>query len=90
MFIEKAQRGATLVHKKYTRERLRGAREERKSEKVITIRASQAAAQVKRVLKKKCKRSSKLLLESSKNLPFLSGHRHHMIQSGTIFQTKAL
>jgi hypothetical protein len=30
MFIEKAQRGATLVHMKYTRERLRGVREERK------------------------------------------------------------
>ena len=45
---------------------------------------------MKRVVKKKCKRSSKLLLESLKNLPFRSDHRHHMMQSGTIFQTTAL
>ena len=30
MYIENAQRGATLVHRKYTRKRLRGAREENK------------------------------------------------------------
>jgi hypothetical protein len=45
--MKRAQRGATLVHRKYTRECLRGAREERKSEKVITVGASQAAAHVK-------------------------------------------
>jgi hypothetical protein len=69
----------------------KGAREERKKSKnVIAMGASQAAAQEKKVVKKKCKRSPKLLSESSKNLPFLSDHRHHMMQSETIFQTMAL
>jgi hypothetical protein len=57
----------------YTRECLRGAREERKKIRESNHNRGQpAAAQVKRVVKKKCKRSSKLLLESLKNLPFLS------------------
>jgi hypothetical protein len=86
------ERGATLsTQGVYKRARGGGGeKRERKSEKLITLGASQPAVQEKRVNKKTWRRSSIDLEESSKHLRFRSLQIHHIIQRGTIFQTTAL
>jgi hypothetical protein len=66
-------------------------KKERKSLKLITRGASQPAVQVKRVKKKKKRRSSSLDFEESpKHLSFRSLQINHIIQRGAIFHTTAL
>jgi hypothetical protein len=90
--VLKKRRGAQpLVHWGYTKglggEEKR--KRKRKSEKLITLGASQPTVQEKRVKRKKWS-SSIDLEESSKHLLFRSLQIHYIIHRGTIFQTTAL